>query len=341
MFLTTNRVGDFDEAFTSRIHISLNYPALDEDSTDSIFEVNLNRIKNRFANKGRKLDLDEVKIRMFARTYWRDNPKARWNGRQIRNACQTALALSEFEAQGGMSTFENAEVKYDTKLKDTDAVIKLGVRDFETVAAAYLSFIKYLDDIYGADSETRAKESFLRAIYKDVAGGAGVPNLNISQWASNGSGWRHLGEGAPSMSSQTQHQGLAHQQHHHQQQQQQPQQQHHYSQYQQPTQQHQQQPHQHPGHQVYGQHGQGFSSPPVESVQRPNATSGPTTGFSAGSQDGFNLLPGTGTYQQPGQQHQTFAPQFQGHPPGMTGSHSAPPAAQNMSYPGQLGGTSQ
>ncbi|KAH0564821.1 hypothetical protein GP486_001794 [Trichoglossum hirsutum] len=43
LFLTTNRVGTFDGAFKSRVHLSLRYPALDEESTRKVWEMNLRR----------------------------------------------------------------------------------------------------------------------------------------------------------------------------------------------------------------------------------------------------------------------------------------------------------
>ncbi|CZR60280.1 uncharacterized protein PAC_10176 [Phialocephala subalpina] len=41
LFLTTNRVGILDEAFESRIHVSLYYPPLSKEQTLAIFEVNI------------------------------------------------------------------------------------------------------------------------------------------------------------------------------------------------------------------------------------------------------------------------------------------------------------
>jgi len=41
LFLTTNRVGTLDEAFKSRIHLSLYYPSLNRDQTLQIFEMNI------------------------------------------------------------------------------------------------------------------------------------------------------------------------------------------------------------------------------------------------------------------------------------------------------------
>jgi len=128
-----------------------------------VFQVNLKRILKRFRDKGRIINIEEVKICVFARMYWQEHFKARWNGRQIRNACQTALALSEFESQGGMSVFEGQGAYRAALEAKPDIAVHLKVDHFKTVANAYLSFIGYLDEIYGVDADTRAKENFLRA----------------------------------------------------------------------------------------------------------------------------------------------------------------------------------
>lgn len=148
LFLTTNRIGDFDEAFASRIHISLHYPELNLDSTIKIFELNLRLIRER-----RKVNIDEASILAFAERYWRTNKKMRWNGRQIRNACQTALALAEFDAQG----------KSHETVKYANAEVKFTVAHLEIVSKAYLDFIMYLKKIYGQTGERRAKAMGLRA----------------------------------------------------------------------------------------------------------------------------------------------------------------------------------
>lgn len=153
LFLTTNRLGDFDEAFSSRIHVSLHYPPLSLKSTKNIFQLNLKLIQRRFEDKGRKIDIEEDAILKYATDYWKNNKKMRWNGRQIRNACQTALALAEFDAQGG---------SHET-VKNADAEVKLTIRHLETVSNAYLEFSKYLKRVYGKDLERRAKEIGIRA----------------------------------------------------------------------------------------------------------------------------------------------------------------------------------
>ncbi|KAL8903209.1 MAG: hypothetical protein Q9207_004075 [Kuettlingeria erythrocarpa] len=91
LFLTTNRIGTFDEAFISRIHMSLYYPDLDQENTFKVWTMNLDRLKR----SGRNIYIDNEAIRTFARNHWKDNH--RWNGRQIRNAFQTALALAEYD----------------------------------------------------------------------------------------------------------------------------------------------------------------------------------------------------------------------------------------------------
>lgn len=143
LFLTTNRIGDFDEAFSSRIHVSLYYPELDRDSALKIFTLNWKLMEARFRKQGRELEIDKEQIAAFVSDYWRDNKTAHWNGRQIRNACQTALALAESEAQSR----EGAVIgrpKAKATLKDSH---------IKTVAKAYLGFMRYLDDVRDADQE--------------------------------------------------------------------------------------------------------------------------------------------------------------------------------------------
>lgn len=157
LFLTTNRVGDFDEAFTSRIHISLYYPELDAGKTLEVFDNNLAMIEDRFAKKNRLINIENTKIRGFAATHFLQHKEARWNGRQIRNACQTALALAEYEAQGN---------SHEAILKP-DALVNLNERHFEIVQNAYLEFADYMNKLYGIGAAQRAKEGRLRAVWID------------------------------------------------------------------------------------------------------------------------------------------------------------------------------
>lgn len=153
LFLTTNRIGDFDEAFASRIHMSLYYPELDEGKTKKVFKLNLNLIQERFDRQGRKIIYDESSIEDFAEQHFQEHKYSRWNGRQIRNACQTALALAEFDAHDGKT---HGEV-------DKDAVVRLQLKHFRLVQTAYLEFGRYLGDIRGTQGDRRAIDYGLRA----------------------------------------------------------------------------------------------------------------------------------------------------------------------------------
>ncbi|AEO57499.1 hypothetical protein MYCTH_2040766, partial [Thermothelomyces thermophilus ATCC 42464] len=157
LFLTTNRVGDFDEALTSRIHLSLYYPPLNLVSTQRVVSLNLQRIEKGLKQKNIELHADMVSIGGFIANYWREHPRARWNGRQIRNACRTALALAEFEATK-MGSPQLAE-----QSSSSPQLVSLEARHFKQVADAYLDFTEYLKDIYGVHADERAKENFLRA----------------------------------------------------------------------------------------------------------------------------------------------------------------------------------
>ncbi|ETR99856.1 P-loop containing nucleoside triphosphate hydrolase protein, partial [Trichoderma reesei RUT C-30] len=143
LFLTTNRVGKMDEAFRSRVHVSLYYPPLNEQSTLDIFETNLQRIKTR---KGELLKIKEEDIRKFAKAHYRDlEPHIRWNGRQIRNAFHIAVALAENEVTGMASNGER---------KKTPTLRK---KHFRLVEDASTKFDEYLTDVIGVELSERAR----------------------------------------------------------------------------------------------------------------------------------------------------------------------------------------
>ncbi|KAK5167718.1 uncharacterized protein LTR77_007417 [Saxophila tyrrhenica] len=136
LILTTNRVGEFDEAFVSRIHMKLHYPQLHEDSTMEIWRMNIRRLKDSGAVR-----LNEDKTMAFARDFWRRNratPDRQWNGRQIKNAFQTAVALAYYEWEG--SGKDGPPKDGPPKLRD---------RHFEDVAETSLRFDDYIDNTFG------------------------------------------------------------------------------------------------------------------------------------------------------------------------------------------------
>lgn len=79
LFLTTNRVGAFDEAFVSRINLQIHYPEFSDEDRDKVWDAFF-----------QKLEEDrETTMRILPST--RDYPRLqeirelKWNGREIRN----------------------------------------------------------------------------------------------------------------------------------------------------------------------------------------------------------------------------------------------------------------
>ena len=80
MFLTTNRISDFDAAFESRIHLTIHYPALDTPSRLHIWKT--------FIRMGNSENwLSDMDLETLA--------KNDINGRQIKNIIKTARLLSK------------------------------------------------------------------------------------------------------------------------------------------------------------------------------------------------------------------------------------------------------
>lgn len=99
--------------------------------------------------------VDEDEVKKFARRQWADsaeNPTQRWNGRQIRNAFQSAIALAKWDHQ------ESGE---DAQTKPC-----LSVKQFEIVAKTSAHFDAYITKMHGIDEgdtwETIAARDFLR-----------------------------------------------------------------------------------------------------------------------------------------------------------------------------------
>ena len=138
LFLTTNRVGAFDQAFRSRIHMSLFYPKIEEDATIKIWEMNIDRACQIWGDNLSIDDADRKGILKFASKHYKELAllETTWNGRQIRNAFQTAIALAEWDAYQGQLRF-----KSPVPLKP-----RLEAEHFERVAKASKHFDAYLKE---------------------------------------------------------------------------------------------------------------------------------------------------------------------------------------------------
>jgi len=149
LILTTNRVGAFDEGIKSRVHCALYYPPLSKDDTLEVWRMNLEvlQMRREGIDDGAPLHIDRKGIMRFARRHWKANN--RWNGRQIKNAFQTAVALAEWDSMTGSA----GQLEHQQP--------SLEVKHFETVAQASTQFDIYLRQVRRED-DTRAKENELR-----------------------------------------------------------------------------------------------------------------------------------------------------------------------------------
>ncbi|KAH6630497.1 P-loop containing nucleoside triphosphate hydrolase protein [Chaetomium sp. MPI-SDFR-AT-0129] len=144
LFLTTNRVGHFDDAFISRIHVIIKYDRLTPNDCKTIWKQFFNKLsderKDFVITRSAKeyVLLDKTIIEMG------------WNGREIRNAFQTAVALAEYR----FSQKEN---------KSPDDGPTLDERDFEQVCNMTKQFKQYLTNLHGTDEEGRAFVTRTRA----------------------------------------------------------------------------------------------------------------------------------------------------------------------------------
>lgn len=80
LFLTTNRIGTFDEAFISRIHVSIHYPDFKDRDRKEVW--------NNFFRKLENEREDSIRIPISTKEYATESSEMRalkWNGREIRN----------------------------------------------------------------------------------------------------------------------------------------------------------------------------------------------------------------------------------------------------------------
>ena len=100
LFLTTNRVSTFDDAFKSRIHIPIRYTDLSEDSRAEIWRTMCKRVPGG-------VEIDEEGIQELA--------EHDLNGRQIKNVIKAAESLAAFEG----ARVDLAQMQQVTKIQAT------------------------------------------------------------------------------------------------------------------------------------------------------------------------------------------------------------------------------
>lgn len=139
LFLTTNRVGSFDDAFISRVHIQLYYPEFTDKDREMVWKT--------FTDKLQRERGDSLRLNIDAKEYIRSAQMraVEWNGREIRNALQTAVALAEFDA----------EKDEEGKIIVTDAHLK-------AVVELSADFKRYLSELHSGNESKRAERKYER-----------------------------------------------------------------------------------------------------------------------------------------------------------------------------------
>ena len=137
--------------------------------------MNLDRLERRDGENQdhRPIIFSRKEIMKFSKEHWANNEpsKTNWNGRQIKNAFQTAIALAEWDF---LDTQSNPKLK-------SDAGPLLEARHFQKVAEASARFDQYLNsvrnsDVYNAKSKNNRRDDFVdTGVVTD--GGLRFPNL--------------------------------------------------------------------------------------------------------------------------------------------------------------------
>ncbi|KLO90821.1 TOB3 (member of AAA-ATPase family) [Fusarium fujikuroi] len=137
LFLTTNRVGQIDDAFISRVHVAIGYQALDEETRRKVWSGFFRKLVRERAGK--------VQIAPDAKKWVLETAgETNLNGRDIRNALQTAITLAEFESE--------EDPDYDTAL-----VTVVTKAHFQKVLEMCNRFRSYVTSIRREDEMKRAQ----------------------------------------------------------------------------------------------------------------------------------------------------------------------------------------
>lgn len=157
LFLTTNRVGQFDEAFMSRIHLSLGYDKLNDHARSQIWDNLFNKLQEDHEHNGGP----EIRYDYYAKEYVAKNAEVtalQWNGREIRNgklktsvlAVINLLILSAFQTAVALAV-------YDAKHRNKGPVPKVMESHLKQVVSMSSAFRKYITATHDdKDHSTRA-----------------------------------------------------------------------------------------------------------------------------------------------------------------------------------------
>lgn len=176
MFLTTNRVGHFDDAFVSRIHVVLSYDHLSENDRKDVWKQFFKKLED---------EREDFVIKKRAKTYigiiGDDEDavcKLKWNGRDIRNgmyhqqrtsealqkpSCTDYVCVPVFQTAVALAEYRYQKIPNKTE----DDCPTLEQEDFEQVCQMTRQFKNYLSTVHNASEAERAYSLKARALPED------------------------------------------------------------------------------------------------------------------------------------------------------------------------------
>ncbi|KAL9622184.1 MAG: hypothetical protein Q9160_003367 [Pyrenula sp. 1 TL-2023] len=143
IFLTTNRIGTFDEAVISRVHVVLHFPDLTDKDRAQIWDTSFRKL-------GKERPDVKVDFSIYDFAYRDETIRSlKWNGREIRNAFNTMVALAEWDER-------------EKGKQSKDGKIEIRREHLQQVARLSSDFKEYLQSLRGLDEALHAKLQGLR-----------------------------------------------------------------------------------------------------------------------------------------------------------------------------------
>lgn len=131
-------MGQVDDAFISRVHVVIQYPELSETSRNKIWDGFFKKLDAERRGK--------IVVGPGAKKYVKHHEEMKklcWNGREIRNALQTAIALAEYTEESDSPQSE-------------DTLVIVEEHHFRRVMEMSRNFKKYLTNVRKSDEKNRA-----------------------------------------------------------------------------------------------------------------------------------------------------------------------------------------
>jgi len=123
LFLTTNRIGTFDQAFKSRVHVTLGLPALDRDRRAEVWGLFLEDLSHKTALSAEQ----HSALQSLVRDKWSQEPL---NGRQIRNAVRTAMLVADRKKEAPNEQHFETVLKIGRDFEQYLSALQMGDADF-------------------------------------------------------------------------------------------------------------------------------------------------------------------------------------------------------------------